>query len=165
MFMEQTDLSFMCLKENYGGLLSPDDVRLFYYDICFENETENSFIYDWNKEIEAYLSVNNITIDAVLINEIPQSFENNKVFFTMVSSDKDNKAVAFFRHLRNSFSHYSIGYDGNSFCMKDFQDKNKTIQTMIGKIDRQYFYGLIDIFFKQKAKAEEEYSKYYTPDI
>ena len=83
----------------------------------------------------------------------------------MVSSDKDNKAVAFFRHLRNSFSHYSIGYDGNSFCMKDFQDKNKTIQTMIGKIDRRYFYGLINIFFKQKEKAENEYSKYLTPDI
>jgi hypothetical protein len=165
MFMEQTNFSLIYIKENFGGFLSPDDVRLFYYDICFEKEVGNTFIYEWSEEIQSYLSSKNIIIDAIDNNVMPQSFEKNKIYFTMRLSDEGNKAVAFFRHLRNSFSHYLIGYDGNSFCMKDFVDENMTNQTMIGKIDRQYFYGLIDIFFKQKAKAEEEYSKYYTPDI
>ena len=49
--------------------------------------------------------------------------------------------------------------------MKDFYEnkKGKTTQrtpTMIGKIDRDLFYGLINIFFEQKAEAENEYYQY-----
>lgn len=163
--MEKKELHFSCLEENYGGLLSPKEVHLFYYDIGFDKETGYSFNFEWTEEIQSFLSTNNIVIDDVDINAIPLSFEKNKIYFSMIASDEGNKAVAFIRHLRNCFFHYHIGFDGNYYRMKDFQDTHETKSTMIGKIEKRYFDALIDIFFKQKAIVEEEYYKSLTPNI
>ena len=104
MFMEQTGFSLIYFKENFGGFLSPNDVRLFYYDICFEKETKNiqnrnAFIYEWNEEIQSYLSSKNIIIDAIDNNVMPQSFEKNKIYFTMRRSDEGNVICEILFHI------------------------------------------------------------------
>ena len=166
--MAQKDLEFSCLKESYGGKLSPKDLSLFYYDICFDKEDGFSLLYEWSDAVQSFLDINKITIEDRDIKTLPKTFDNNCIFFEMCSNDKENKAVAFFRHLRNAFSHYNIGDDGDFFLMKDFYfEKSKpTDQTMIGKISKKLFYELMNIFFKQKEKLHDNFDKeYYNPNI
>lgn len=162
--MAERDLIFDCLDDNYGGLLTPEDVHLFYYDIGLDSELKDSFIYDWNDEVEHFLKDNNLVIEDSVAESVPLTVSENQMFFTIGDKDGKNKAVAFFRHLRNAFSHYHIGTSGDYYCMKDYRGDGKTV-TMIGKIHRNSFKGLIDIFFKQKAKAEEDMNKHYCSDI
>lgn len=158
--MKQKELDFSGLTNAYGGPLPPKDVSLFYYDICFDHATGNTFVYEWTKEIQDYLDGNGIVIKDCPVDAIPQSFESNKIFFSLIKSDEDNKAVAFFRHLRNTFAHYSIGYNGDYICMEDHETFGNHRPTMRGKIKYKFFEELVSIFFKQKAAADEEYKKY-----
>lgn len=157
-------LDFTGLKDYYGGPLGPDDLSLFYYDIGFDKETGTSFIYQWSKEIEDYLQKNNAIIELVSVDKLPTDFKDDEIYFTECNKDNGNKAVSFFRHLRNAFSHYTIGYSCNSFCMEDFDDEKRSHLTMKGKIDRNLFYGLTELFFKQKSKNEDDIFKYYNPE-
>ncbi len=152
------------IEESHVGLLSPDDVYLFYYDIGFDSEMGNTFVYDWNNDVEAFNKDHNLIIDNCDAASIPLTFNENNMFFTIGDEDEKNKAVAFFRHLRNAFTHYNIGTSGEFYCMKDFRKDGKTV-TMIGKIHKKLFKELIDVFFMQKAKVEEDINKYYNPDI
>ena len=157
--MEQNDLFFSSLKDFYGGMLSQNDVHLFYYDICYDKEDGISLCYEWSDAIQSFIDANKITIEAVDIDKLPKSVEDNCIYFGMIKDDNDSRATALFRHLRNSVSHYWIGDNGKSFCMKDFyydENKRPTKMTMIGKIDKEYFYHLIDFFFKQKAIINEQ---------
>ena len=166
MLMDKFLLS--CLEENYGGPLPPKYTYLFYYDIGFDSEVGYSFNYQWNERVENFLLDNNIVIDHVENSDIPQTFEMNKIFFCFASKDNENKAVSFFRHLRNAFSHYNIGYHAEYFCMKDFNyDKNGKRKgvTMIGKIDCHLFEEIIKLFWEQKAEVEEKINKTYNPII
>lgn len=162
--MSQTDLDFSCLKDNYGGLLTPEDVHLFYYDIGIDAETGHSFIYSWDNDVESFISKQNLNISECTQNQIPLSVSANQIFFSLCDKDEGNKAVAFFRHLRNAFSHYHIGLSGDFYNIKDTLSDGKTV-TMLGKIQRDAFKGLIDVFLKQKAETENEYFHFNTPDI
>lgn len=42
--MAHGDLTFECLEDNHVGMLAPEDVHLFYYDIGVDSEMGNSFI-------------------------------------------------------------------------------------------------------------------------
>ena len=162
--MAQGELTFVSLEDNHLGVLSPNDVHLFYYDVGIDSEMSNSFIYNWSNDVEAFKKKHNLVIDNCGSSSIPLEFEDNKVFFTVGDEDENNKAVALFRHLRNSFAHYNIGVSGEYYCIKDFRKDGKTV-TMIGKIHKQLFKELLNVFFMQRAKAEENIDKYYCPDI
>lgn len=165
-----TSLTFSSLEDSYGGQLPPDYVKLFYYDICFDKETDYHHFYTWNAEIEDYLKRNNAVIEEKDENDLLLSVKENEVYFSYAKEDNNNKAAAFFRHLRNAFSHFLIGYDGRFLCIKDYYipDKNKpkkTAITMIGKIDKDIFKGLINLFFKQKSEVEKKMNDYLNPDL
>ena len=164
MRMAQGELNYVCLEDNHLGLLSPEDVYLFYYDIGVDSEMGHSFIYSWNNDVEAFIKGEKLVIDSCDATIIPSSFNENEIFFTIGDEDEGNKAVAFFRHLRNAFSHYHIGLSGEYFCMKDFRKDGVTV-TMIGKIHRMLFKELIYVFLMQKAKTEEEMNNNYYPNI
>ena len=110
---------------------------------------------------------NNTLIEVKDEKDIPTSVNENEVFFSFTKEDSQNKAVAFFRHLRNAFSHFSIGYNDRYLCLKDhyFSDNKPKEMTMIGKIDKDIFKGLMEIFFKQKSEIEEKQNKYLHPEI
>ena len=111
--------NFSYVKDSYGGLLKTEDVRLFYYDICFDKENANSFPYEWNEDVEEFIKKNNLEIKPLDRNCQPLTIENNKIYFEVLKVDEDNYAKSLFRHLRNSFSHYNIGDNGCFFCFKD----------------------------------------------
>lgn len=163
-------LTFSSLEDSYCGQLPPDYVKLFYYDICFDRETDYYHFYSWNAEIEDYLKRNNAVFEEKEVKDLPPSVKENEVYYSFAKEDNYNKAAAFFRHLRNAFSHFSIGYDGRYLCIEDYYipDKNKPkeiVITMIGRIDKDIFKGLIDIFFKQKREIEEKQNDYLYPQL
>ena len=98
---QRKDIDFSVYFESYGAQLPPELVSLFYYDICFDYACGYSFIYDWSKEVQDFLHNNAIIIMDCQASSIPQSFEDNRIYFTFVTSDNNNKAMALFRHLRN----------------------------------------------------------------
>jgi hypothetical protein len=151
--MEPKKLRFACFEDTSIGLLIPKDVHLFYYDICADIEMGQPFIYSWDKDVEEFIAANNLIIDDCVAGSIPSEFTENVIFFTIGDEYKGNKAAALFHHLRDAFAHYRIGVSGEYLCMKDYDDKKKRT-TMIGKIHRQLFKELMDIFFEQKAKIE-----------
>ena len=164
----ERQLKFSVLEDNYGGLLSLEDVHFFYYDVCFDHEMGYSLSYKWDKDIESFLKDNGILIEVVPVEQIPSSFEKNKMYLTMSEIDRENKAAAFYRHLRNSFSHYEIGRSDDFFNMKDliFDTKGKTTKTtMIGKIEIRLFKELFTYFFNQKVVMEDNYNRYLYPEF
>lgn len=162
--MAQGELNFVSLEDNHLGILSPDDVHLFYYDVGIDSEMGHSFIYNWSNDVEIFNKKHNLVIDNCDSASIPLTFEINKMFFTIGDEDENNKAVAMFRHLRNSFAHYHIGVSGEYYCIKDFRKDGKTV-TMIGKIHKQLFKELLNVFYMQKAKVEEGIDKCYVQNI
>ena len=161
-----TNLTFSCLEDSFGGLLPPEYVSFFYYDICIDKETDYHHFYDWSIEVEDFLKRNNTLIEVKDEKDLPTSVKENEVYFSFSKKDNQNKAAAFFRHLRNAFSHFSISYDGKCLCLKDsYFEKGKTKITMIGKIDQNAFNGLMNIFFKQKRVEEEKYNKNLYPEL
>lgn len=161
----ESQLIFSSLEDSFGGYLQPEDIRMFYYDICFDKETEYSKIYTWGQEVEEYRKNNHVKIEGVDdLKKLPATVKDNEVYFGMIEEDEQNMAAAYFRHLRNSFSHFSIGYNGNYLCMKDYLSDGKTL-SMIGKIDRDIFLGLMQIFFEQKRAVEEHYYHHLNPEV
>ena len=163
--MSEIGLKFSCLEDSYSGELDPNDVILFYYDIGVDCEMK-TYPYIWDDEMEEFIQKNKLVIEVCQNGLLPQSVSVNEIYFTECfdkeNNIKEDKAMAFLRHLRNAFAHYRIGASGNYYCLKD--EYNKRI-TMIGKIDKRLFQGLIEIYFKQKAKAEEKYRDYLYPNL
>ena len=162
--MAQKELKFACWEDSSVGLLTPEDVHLFYYDICSDNEMGQSFIYSWDKNVEEFIATNNLVINDCVAASIPSTFSENVIYFTIGDIFNGNKAAALFHHLRDAFAHYHIGLSGEYYCMKDYDEKNKRT-TMIGKIHHQLFKELMNVFFRQKAEADEKMNKHYYPDI
>jgi hypothetical protein len=161
--MAQIKFNFDCFGDSSVGVLTPEDVKFFYYDICFDSEMGKSDLYNWNKDIEDFIAKNNMVIDDCVAASIPSTFSENKIYFTMGDEYKGNKAAAFLHHLRDAFAHYRIGMSGEYYCMKDLR-KDKTI-TMIGKIHRRLLKELMELFFNQKANIEKEMDQYYYQEI
>lgn len=161
--MAQNELEFSCLKDSYLGELSPNEVSQFYYDIGVESEL-NNYPYIWDDDMKDYCVNNNLVIEECKEGSLPQSVNENEIYFTECDykNVKQDKAIAFLRHLRNAFAHYRIVPSNSYYCMRDEHDKKTT---MIGKIDKELFQGLIQLYFKQKTEAEEKHNEYLYPRL
>ncbi len=157
--MAEEKLQFACLEDSHVGILSPEEVLLFYYDIGFDSEMKNS-IYCWDNEMDSFCSINNLSIDECQKGLLPQVVSENKIILSLY--ENEDKAMALLRHLRNAFAHYRISSSSNYYCLKDV-DKGNT--TMIGKIDKRIFHHLIELYYKQKAQADEQYNDYIFPKL
>ena len=153
--------------DSYCGALNPEDVHLFYYDICYDKEQNFYKQYEWTDEIDAYLHDNNTVIEVVNKSDMPTTVGNNQMFMIEATDDEGNKAATFFRHLRNISSHYEIGDNNAYYCMKDhhWNGSKRGDMTMIGKIDKTIFKGLMEFFFKQKAEIEKKMGQDYDKEI
>ena len=160
--MAEKELKFSCLKDSYLGQLPPDDVKLFYYDIGLESQMK-SFPYLWEEGMNDFCKKNKISIQEVQKgSSLPLEVSKNEVYFTEYYEKKikQDKAIAFLYHLRNAFAHYRITLVYNSYFFRD-EINGKT--TMIGKIEKHLFLGLVDVFLNQKAEAEEKERDYLFP--
>lgn len=145
--MNKTILSFIWDSPWGNGVLTPDDLRFFYYDIATDSITGLSKIYEWDDAVISFLEINKLTIDDCDI--IEDNVENNIILF-IINKDKngnyiETKPQAFFRHLRNAFAHYNIKRDNDLFYIRDIYD-NKT--KMLGAINcdllKQFCYLFLD---------------------
>ena len=116
------------------GVLNGEDLVFFYYVIGLEKLQGLPFFYDWEAIVLKF--ENQLDIQTCERKSIPTQFADNQIRFTVSSKydmDNDCEAAAFFRHLRNAFSHYRIYRDGKWFF---FTDENSHSQiTMRGKVE------------------------------
>lgn len=132
------------------GILSPDEVHFFYYDIMRDLEDTIQAIYEWNGEIENFFYEKGIKVEVMKKGDIPQNIEKNVMFFSTYQDE--SKPIAFFRHLRNTFAHHRITHSGEYL---HFEDTNGTDLTMIGLIKFQDLKELCFLFFGQRSELEK----------
>lgn len=148
--MKELDYTFPIYSE---GVLSPDKLAFFYYDIMRDTIDYNQGVYDWNDDIQNFLDNKGIVIEEKPNGTLPNKVEKNGLYFTVCEDDKDNKAIAFFRHLRNAFAHFGIASEGEYLKLEDFGSK----RTMIGLVKYEDLKELCFLFFKQKEVSEEKH--------
>ena len=126
------------------GILNGDDLKFFYYDIGEDNLQGWPDVYDWNKVISKFHEI--IDIDVCDNSNIPPEFKDNYIRFS-IDQQKDNGSIAsaFFRHLRNAFSHYRIIRVGKWY---EITDINGNKYSMRGKIEadllKEFCFNLFD---------------------
>ena len=135
---------FEIITPTGDGILSPEDLKLFYYEVGLNSQMGQADIYVWNTEIDDFLNqvgaVVNICPDGTITNQ----YTENAI--SMSLSTGETKGIALFRHLRNAFAHYHIQRFGDFFYLKDTSG-NKI--TMIGCIKIEVLKRLIFLFSKQ----------------
>lgn len=133
------------------GVLNGDDLIFFYYDIGLDNLQGWPAAYDWDKVLEEFKD--RVDIAACAKSDIPAQIEDNKIRFTVSSQDSGSEASAFFRHLRNAFSHYRITRQGDWFFITDYNEKSKPMyKSMYGKISSSLLKAFCSRFFDAREK-------------
>lgn len=135
---------FEVITPSGDGILSPEDLKLFYYEVGLSSQMGQTEIYDWNKEIDEFLKKVGVVVNVCPDGTITNQYVSNTISISL--SKGESKGVAFFRHLRNAFAHYHIQRFGDYFYLKDASG-NKI--TMIGCIKIEDLKSLILLFLKQ----------------
>lgn len=130
------------------GVLNDEDLRFFYYDVGCDILQDFPETYDW--EIIAAEFKGLIKFKLIAREDYPEVCEDNTIYFTPKKYEKPDEelpAPAFFRHLRNAFSHYHIERRRGKYYLFDC-DNNGT--TMLGKIDADLLKKFCFRFFDQR---------------
>ncbi|MEY8685226.1 hypothetical protein AB9N12_03465 [Bacteroides sp. AN502(2024)] len=152
--MKKLDYTFPIEKR---GILPPDEEHFFYYDIMRNTENNNQNIYNWNSDIQKFLDNKGVIVDTK--ETLPDKAMKDELYFIIEKKDKENKAAAFFNHLRNAFAHFRIVHVGEYLRIEDgrWDTKNKCLErTMIGQIKYEDLKELCFLFFQQEDKFIEE---------
>ena len=132
------------------GILSPNEVHFFYYDVMRDMGDNTQAIYEWNDEIEKFLNGTGIKVEVMEKGTIPQTVEKDVMFFS--TAQDESKPKAFFRHLRNAFAHHQIVHCGEYLQCEDIQGNDFTMK---GLVKFQDLKELCFLFFDQRTKFEE----------
>lgn len=135
------------------GVLSPDEVHFFYYDVMRDTEDTFQSIYEWNEDIERFLNKKELKVEEINKGTLSNNVGNNVICFTV--SENESKPFAFFRHLRNAFAHHRIVQCGEFLRIEDIQGKDFT---MVALVKFQDLKALCFLFFEQKTKFETDYN-------
>ncbi len=138
------------LQTNFThGRLGGDDLTFFYYDIGEDHLQGWPSSYDWESVVLKYKGV--LNIKDCNKDDIPNEFIENNIHFTVSNSsqvDNGNVASAFFRHLRNAFSHYRIVSRKDWYEFTDFNNKGHI--TMRGCVKAALLKEFCYHFFDQR---------------
>ena len=136
--------------EHYpNGILYGDDLSFFYHDIGRDKLQGLPDVYAWNSVVSNYQGI----IDIGICNNanIPEEYKDNFMRFS-VDMQKDNGSTvsAFFRHLKNAFSHHRIVRIGEWY---EITDKNLNDDlTFRGRIRADLLKELCFKFFEQREE-------------
>lgn len=140
------------LRTNFThGSLGGDDLTFFYYDIGQDHLQSWPKCYDWNAVVLKYKK--SIDIQECDKKDIPDEFKDNVIRFYVsksIQSDNGNIACAFFRHLRNAFSHYRIIRRKDYYDITDCNDKGEI--TMRGRVKADLLKEFCFCFFDQREE-------------
>lgn len=131
-------------------VLLPNEERFFYYDVMRDAENNAQSSYKWSEDIKEFLNEKGIQMEDMENGTLPQNVEKNVMFFSIALGER--KPEAFFRHLRNAFTHHRITHSGEYL---HFEDTNGTDLTMIGLIKFQDLKELCFLFFNQRSELEK----------
>lgn len=146
-------MDFSIPDHQTNGLLHGEDLVFFYYVIGQSNLECWLNACDWDAIVSEFKG--KLDIESCLKSQIPKDFELNKIRFNMSESknlDNCSKAAAFFRHLRNAFSHYRIGREGENYVLTDC----KNGITMRGLVNAEL---LKDFCFKFMDMRDQMYAE------
>jgi hypothetical protein len=143
------------LKIDKNGILDPEQLHFFYYDIARDTIDSRQKCYCWNKKVEEFLETKKLDIHEVRLEDL-QSEEvetlKDAIHFTVPKGK--SKSIAFFNHLRNAFAHFRIRkWDSDSVAMEDINSKRQ--KTMVGRIKYEDLKQLWFIFFDQAEPKDE----------
>ncbi|MDE5789954.1 MAG: hypothetical protein K2H96_01825 [Muribaculaceae bacterium] len=135
------------------GVLNADDLTFFYYDIGLDNLQGWPACYNWEAIVEEFKGL--LDIDTCTPSQIRSDFVQNKIRFTVShrkDSDNGSKSAAFFRHLRNAFSHYHIVRERDNYVLTD----GTHITTMRGLVNAELLKKFCFRFFDKREKILNE---------
>lgn len=139
-----------------NGILRPDDLHFFYYDIGLNDLERTPIIYTLDDKIRTFLDSKGITLDPQRNSRntiLPRYIEKDKMSF--LYNTNETAEEAFFRHLRNAFAHYRISRNGDYFEMMDINPRNAEKVTMIGNVNCENLKEIYFLFKDQSVKYEE----------
>ena len=132
------------------GILSPEEVHFFYYDVMRDTEDNIQVIYEWNNDIESFLKEKGIKASIMEKDALLQNVEKNEIYFSL--SEDEALPLALFRHLRNAFVHHRIVYSGDYLSIEDTNGKDLKMKGLVKYKDLK---ELCFLFFKQKDDFEK----------
>ena len=135
------------------GILLPDELYFFYYDVMRDTEAGIQAIYEWNDEIKKFLNEKGIKAENIEKGSLPQSVDKDKIYFSV--SENETMPLAFFRHLRNAFAHHRIVRCCGYLHIEDVQGKDLTMK---GLVKFQDLKELCFLFFDQRTKFENTHN-------
>lgn len=149
------------IPEYTQGKLLADDIKFFYEDIAYPLLDRLSNTISWNKDTEVWAQNNSVTIDT--IDKMPKNYnwESNTIYIKIDKKDRKDKAQSLMRHLRNSFAHFRVIREQDSYKFKDqsLKNNNATNLTMIGCIKVSLLRELILKFIIQMEGIREKFEK------
>ena len=157
MRMEQ-NLKLDALLDDCGGVLAPEDLRFFYYDVALNHLSGGSAMYERNDKVKSFMNNKDLIIDEKEQAELPNDFETNRIYFTVNEKLDGSIDGALFRHMRNAFAHYNIRCQGEFFFMKDFETGKQIKMTMIGKVRCEDLHQFCFLLFDQRKLFDGNYS-------
>lgn len=156
------DFDFSIPDFRPNGYLKGNDLRFFYYDIGLENLQGNPIGYEWETILEDFHNQFGLDIQICRKSVIPTIINLNAIRLTI--GDKESESEAFFRHLRNAFSHYRVARVNDEYHIKDI-DKQYDV-TMIGRVKvdvlQQFCFRLHENY---QQKIEQFYNEQYRDTI
>ncbi len=139
------------IDQTSSGILNPEDLRFFYYDVGLETMTNAPVLYCWDEKIQSYVDSMQMEVKCIEETErhtLDNKFEKDKMFF--LKKENETKEESFFRHLRNAFAHYRINRNGDYIFCKDIDPKDNSI-TMVGYIKGDSLKELCFRFIDQRV--------------
>ena len=145
------------------AVLHADDLVFFYYDIGQDVLSSFPSGYDWNINVQEFNDkVEFFTYKSTYY--IDDKFEDNVIRFKIADNKKEQPCEAFFRHLRNAFSHYRISRQGEWYFIKDINDKTSNL-TMIGKVKAEILKDFCFRFFDQREQFLNQLDELNNPQL
>ncbi len=135
-------------------VLNGEDLKFFYYEIGLDHFQGIPSVDDWDAVIGRFKG--QLEIEVCNASQIASEPSPNKIQFTVSNSkkhDDGSRAAAFFRHLRNAFSHYRIVREGENFAMTDAEN-GKT--TMRGLVNAELLKEFCFCFFDTREEIQNE---------
>lgn len=134
-----------------------DEDAVKFYDILFKFENGDYKGLDKNKfmTFTVWAKTKGIVItpqSPYLSSKDENTFPSGEIiFYIKLKKNGDNSPVAstFIRHIRNSFAHANVTYDGEEITLLDVDTSNYK-PTMNGRINKDLFFEMMDQLFNLK---------------
>jgi len=137
-----------------NGVLSPEDLKFFYYNVGLENNDSLMSVVNWN-DVEPFAKDKGIKVSELKCAD--DNVGNGEIKLTTLSTKTEDFSEALLRHLRNAFSHYRIIRIGDNYNIRDYSGK---ILSMIGNVNAEALKEVVFHIIETKENFKNKSIKY-----